>query len=74
MSQDIQDKDEDMKCDVLNTDYQGQIGRRDSPISQRYGYLIQSFKDFCEQYHDNSICAKLDEVKNYLETKMWSMK
>ena len=46
----------------------------DGPIGKPYGYLIQSFKDVCEQYHGNSTRTELDEVKKYLETKTWSMK
>ena len=43
-------------------------------ISELFIYLIHSFKDLCEKCHGNSTRAELDEVKNYLEMKMWSIK
>ena len=46
----------------------------DGPINKPYGYLIQSFKDMCEQYHGNSTRSELEEVTHYLKMKMWSMK
>ena len=56
LSQDIQDEDEDMEFNpvIFKMDYQGQLGRMDLPINKPNGYLIQSFKYFCEQYHGNS--------------------
>ena len=74
MYQDIQYEDEDVKYEIFNKYYQGKIGTRDAPIMQLHGYMIQSFKDVCEKYHGDSNRTELDEVKTYLETKMWIMK
>ena len=76
LSQDIQDEDEDINIpsDIFKMTPQGRLGRTDGSINKPYGYLIQSFKDMCEQYHGNATRSELEEVKNYMESKMWAMK